>query len=307
METWLNISLYVKTAGVPRAVVWAPLLIAALALSLAACGSEGTAPATPAVSPTVGQVALTPTPSPTPVPSSPTATTRPEPPKATATATPTRTPSPTTTPSATPTSTQTPSTQTPTATPTPTLTHTPIPTPTHTPTPTATPVPLSLSLLYPAEGARIESEAVRVAGTVTGDTTVTVAGVAVAVAADGSFFGDVVLDAGANSIEVVATDAIGDTTSQTVTVESVSTTEPLALSLFYPTDGLTVSSSELVVVGGTRTDAVVAVNGVVVEVNALGVFSIVVTLDEGATLIEVVVTDIERNTRFETPVVFLES
>jgi uncharacterized protein YfaP (DUF2135 family) len=167
-------------------------------------------------------------------------------------------------------------------------------------------VPLSLSLLYPAEGARIESEAVRVAGTVTGDTTVTVAGVAVAVAADGSFFGDVVLDAGANSIEVVATDAIGDTTSQTVTVESVSTTEPLALTLFYPTDGLTVSSSELVVVGGTRTDAVVAVNGVVVEVNALGVFSIVVILDEGATLIEVVVTDIEANTRFETPVVFLE-
>ncbi len=302
METWLNISLYVKMACVPRDVVWAPLLIAALALSLAACGGEGTATATPAVSPTVGQVALTPTPSPTPVPSSPTATTRPEPPKATATATatptPTRTPSPTTmpTPSATPTP-----TQTPTATPTPT------PNPTHTPTPTATPVPLSLSLLYPAEGARIESEAVRVAGTVTGDTTVTVAGVAVAVAADGSFFGDVVLEAGANSIEVVATDAIGDTTSQTVTVESVSTTEPLALSLFYPTDGLTVSSSELVVVGGTRTDAVVAVNGVVVEVNALGVFSIVVTLDEDATLIEVVVTDIERNTRFETPVVFLES
>ncbi len=268
METWLNISLYVKMACVPRDVVWAPLLIAALALSLAACGGEGTATATPAVSPTVGQVALTPTPSPTTMP----------------------------TPSATPTP-----TQTPTATPTPT------PNPTHTPTPTATPVPLSLSLLYPAEGARIESEAVRVAGTVTGDTTVTVAGVAVAVAADGSFFGDVVLEAGANSIEVVATDAIGDTTSQTVTVESVSTTEPLALSLFYPTDGLTVSSSELVVVGGTRTDAVVAVNGVVVEVNALGVFSIVVTLDEDATLIEVVVTDIERNTRFETPVVFLES
>jgi hypothetical protein len=301
METWLNISLYVKAAGVPRDVVWGPLLIAALALSLAACGGEGTATATPAVSPTVGQVAPIPTPSPTPVPLSPTATTRPDLPKATATATPTatltptRTTSPTTTPSATPTP-----TQIPTATPTP------IPTPTHTPTPTATPVPLSLSLLYPAEGARIESESVRVAGTVTGDTTVTVAGVAVAVAADGSFFGDVVLDAGANSIEVVATDAIGDTTSQTVTVESVSATEPLALTLFYPTDGLTVSSSELVVVGGTRTDAVVAVNGVVVEVNALGVFSIVVTLDEGATLIEVVVTDIEGNTRFETPVVFLE-
>ena len=58
------------------------------------------------------------------------------------------------------------------------------------------------------------------------------------------------------------------------------------------------------VIGGTRVDAVVGVNGIPVDVNALGIFSTILTLEEGANFIEVVATDIGGNIRFQTVVIF---
>ena len=167
-------------------------------------------------------------------------------------------------------------------------------------------MPLFLSLLYPLDGAEVETTAVRLAGATIPNATLTVGGAAAEVADDGSFFLDVVLEDGDNSIEVVATDDAGDTISQTVNVVSLATTEQLPFTLFYPPDGLTVSVSTVLVVGATRTDAVVAINGALVEVNSLGIFSSTVSLEEGSNLVEVVATDIGGNTRFETPVLFYE-
>ncbi len=46
------------------------------------------------------------------------------------------------------------------------------------------------------------------------------------------------------------------------------------------------------------------INGIPVEINALGIFSGAVTLEEGPNLIEIVATDIQGNVRFQTVAVF---
>ncbi len=58
------------------------------------------------------------------------------------------------------------------------------------------------------------------------------------------------------------------------------------------------------IVGATRQDAVVGVNGVPVDVNALGIFSTIVSLEQGANLIQVVAVDFEENINFQTVSVF---
>lgn len=144
----------------------------------------------------------------------------------------------------------------------------------------------------------------RVLGITRPNTVVDVNGVPVDVAVDGSFQHDLTLEEGANPIEVVATDPFGRAASQRVTVFFTSPTAGLPFSLFYPSDGLEVVEPTISVVGGTRQDAVVGVNGTPVDVNALGIFSTTVSLDEGANLIEVVAADIQDNVRFQTVVVF---
>ena len=48
----------------------------------------------------------------------------------------------------------------------------------------------------------------------------------------------------------------------------------------------------------------VGINGIPAEINALGIFSGAVTLEEGPNLIEIVATDIQGNVRFQTVAVF---
>ena len=180
---------------------------------------------------------------------------------------------------------------------------------TSTPTSEATPAspdsPL-LTLLSPQEGAGIEVGVVRVMGITRLDASVAVNGVTVDVAADGTFNRDVLLESGTNLIRFTATDSSGQSQTQNVEVFFVSSVAALPLSLFYPPDGLVVSDPFVTVVGGTREDAVVGINGIPADINALGVFSDTISLEEGGNLIEVVATDIEENVRFQTVVVFYE-
>lgn len=150
----------------------------------------------------------------------------------------------------------------------------------------------------------MEIGAVRVLGVTRPDAMVAVNGIPVDVAADGTFQHDLILEEGPNLVEVVATDLLGQAESQSVVVFLVSGVAGLPLSLFYPPDGLEVKDATIKVVGGTRQDAVVGVNGVPAEVNALGIFSATVSLEEGANLIEVVAVDIQENVNFQTLVVF---
>ena len=216
---------------------------------------------------------------------------------------PTATPTPTSAPTATPEPDATPQRATPTPEPSPAPARA-TPTATTTPTRTATPVPLTLELLAPRDGAGIEIGAVRVLGRTQPNAVVGVNGVPVDIAADGTFQSDVTLEPGANLIEVVATDLSGQTTFTDVAVFFISTTAALPLSLFYPSDGLEVSEPTLKVIGGTRLDAVVGVNGQPAEVSSLGIFSVTISLEEGPNFIEVLAADIQDNVRYQTVAVF---
>ena len=150
----------------------------------------------------------------------------------------------------------------------------------------------------------MEVDAVRVMGIASVDAAVGVNGVPVEISADGTFQHDLDLDAGANLIEVVATNLSGAAAFQERVVFFISTAAGLPFTLFYPTDGLVVSDPDITVTGGTRPEAVVGVNGVPVETNSLGIFSTTITLEEGANFVEVLATDIDGSVRFQTVAVF---
>ena len=214
-------------------------------------------------------------------------------PASTTTATPTTAPPQTGTPAPTP---------LPASMPSPAATPTPAPEPTLVPT--SGPVPLTLELLAPEDGAGVEVSAVRVLGKTRVDASVGINGNPVEVLADGSFHHDLDLEEGANLVEVVATTLSGETAFQEAAVFFISTAAGLPFTMFYPSNGLVVSAPTISVIGGTRSDAVVGVNGVPVDINSLGIFSTSITLDEGGNFIEVLATDIDGNVRFQTVAVF---
>ena len=161
-----------------------------------------------------------------------------------------------------------------------------------------------LELWSPLDGVETKTGVVRVLGKTQIDAMVAVNGIPIDVAPDGTFQRDLLLREGANLVEVVATDLLGQSVSTSAAVFSTSSTAGLPLSLFYPPDGLEVREPRVTVIGGTRQDAVVGVNGVPVELNALGIFSTDIPLEEGANFIEVVTTDIQQRINFQTVAVF---
>jgi hypothetical protein len=126
----------------------------------------------------------------------------------------------------------------------------------------------------------------------------------VEVEAGGSFQADVSIDEGANFIQVVASDLQGNTASETLAVFLTTPSAGLPFSLLYPADGQEVSEASVNVVGVTRPDAVVGVNGTPYEPNQFGIFGGTLALEEGPNFIELVATDVRGNVRFETVTVF---
>jgi len=72
-------------------------------------------------------------------------------------------------------------------------------------------------------------------------------------------------------------------------------TTALPLEVTEPQDESVVSTSEVTVKGVTTADAVVSVNGTLVDVDEDGKFSTVVSLEEGPNTIEVTASDFEDN------------
>jgi len=194
------------------------------------------------------------------------------------------------------------------ADPTPVSVQLEVPTRTPEPIPTLvvslTQEQLSLTLFSPMDGAEVGSGAVRVWGQTRLDAAVAVNGIPVEVESDGTFQRDILLEEGVNLIEVVSTDLYGQLRSQSVAVFFRAPEVGLPLNLFYPADGLEVTEDTVMVTGGTTPDAAVAINGVPVEINALGIFSEAVSLEEGANLIEVVGTDLQADSQSQTIAVF---
>ena len=152
----------------------------------------------------------------------------------------------------------------------------------------------------------MEIDAVRVLGITSPGAVVAVNGTPVSISADGVFQHDLFLEEGANLIEVVATDLSGETDFQYREVFFASSTTGTPLSIFYPADGLVVTDPTVQMIGGTRLDAMVGVNGKPVSVNEMGIFSATVLMEEGFNLIEVVAVEFQQNVNFQTVAVFYE-
>ena len=163
---------------------------------------------------------------------------------------------------------------------------------------------IPLTLLSPIDGAEVASGAVRILGQTRLDAAVAVNGIPVDVESDGTFQRDILLEEGANLVEVVSTDLYGQLSSRSVAVFFKAPEVGLPLNLFYPPDGLEVAADTVIVTGVTNPDAAVAINGIPVEINALGIFSKAVFLEEGVNLIEVVGTDLQADSQARTVAVF---
>ncbi len=161
-----------------------------------------------------------------------------------------------------------------------------------------------MELLAPQDGLGVETGVMRVLGRTRVDAIVGINGDPVEVSADGIFTHDLLLEEGINLVEVVVADLSGQTAAEQPAVFFISTTAGLPFALYYPPDGLESSERTISVIGGTRPDAVVGVNGDPVDINALGIFSTSLALEEGPNFIEVVATDIQGNVRFQTVGVF---
>lgn len=187
------------------------------------------------------------------------------------------------------------------------------PTPKPTPTPPVTPAlalaPLpapagvALTLLSPQDESGIELGVVRVWGSTHSNATVTVNRTGVDVTDSGAFQRDLTLKEGINSIEVVASSSSGDLASEILQVLYIPSTADPPLSVFYPY-GDEVSQPNIQVIGATRVDAIVGVNGIPVDVNPFGIFATAVSLQEGANLIEVVAVDLDGDVNYRMLVVF---
>jgi len=148
-----------------------------------------------------------------------------------------------------------------------------------------------ISLLRSSVGLLTNKDLTVVAGVVDEAASLTVGGIPATVHADGSFSVPVPLVEGTNTIQIVATDAAGNSASSTLTVARDSTPPTLTMA-----DLPTETSSPTVTVSGTVESGIsfVTVNGQPVPVTG-GAYSTDVALSFGANVIFVEATDSAGN------------
>lgn len=200
-------------------------------------------------------------------------------------------------------------TKAPTSTRVPTL---PVAASTEAPTlsvsPTATPVPptlrppateeplllLFLDVQAPDDGSTVRSNAIVVFGETSPGALIDIAGVLADVTPDGRFQAEVTLSPGINILTIVATDGVGNKKTTRLSVTSLALPpQPFLLLVTEPEDQSIVSDSQILLAGRTGPEAITSVKGVSVEVDVLGFFSTIVTLEPGPNIIDVVATDID--------------
>lgn len=157
--------------------------------------------------------------------------------------------------------------------------------------------------MAPTQGVSLDVGAIRVLGVTWANARVTVNGISTEVSPDGSFTRDLILGPGINSVAAIAREPSGQEVSASLVLLFVPRTEGVPLSILFP-QGLEVNDPNLTIMGATRPDAVVGVNGIPVDINNVGIFSTGVVLEEGTNLIEIVAVDLDENVNFQTVVVF---
>jgi hypothetical protein len=170
--------------------------------------------------------------------------------------------------------------------------------------PASTLVPLTLDILSPVDGVELEVGTLRLIARTRPDAVVVVNGVPLDVDLDGQFHQDMLLEEGTNLIEVVSSDISGQMVSKTVAAFYLPPSQGIPLTVFYPTDGLEVTNGAVEISGASTPDAMIVVNGTPVDVNATGLFSSRVALEQGANVIEVMATNLQGDQREQTLAVF---
>jgi hypothetical protein len=175
------------------------------------------------------------------------------------------------------------------------------------PRPVVTPTPpagLFLKVSEPLDESVVTASPIRVSGTTISEAVVSISGEIVEVDEQGKFTTMVTLEEGPNIIEVIASDLEGNEVSTILAIiysalPTATPTPPVVGGLFLdvmePQDESTVTISPVSVSGTTIPDAVVSVNGEIVEVDNQGNFTMMVTLEEGPNIIEIVASDLEGN------------
>jgi flagellar hook assembly protein FlgD len=149
--------------------------------------------------------------------------------------------------------------------------------------------PPTISLTGPEAESWLNTTIVTVTGFAPADAGVTVNGQSASVGPDGFFTLDVVLREGDNIIRVVATDPVGNTSTEERVVH-VRSHGP-AITLTNLPDGLTVTESTLRVIGKVDPGSNIAVNGAASPTDSQGNFNSVVALQEGLNVITFVSSD----------------
>ena len=168
---------------------------------------------------------------------------------------------------------------------------------TQTRTVTRDATPPQVTVQEPDAGLVTQAATVHVSGSVSDLTksTLTVNGVALTVAADGGFTGDVALTAGANTLAFVAVDAAGNRTQ--VDRALVRDNDPPVVTMASPSDQVLVRTTT-VTVRGTITDAsavTATLNGVTLTIAADRSYQSTIALSEGVNTITLVATDAAGN------------
>jgi flagellar hook assembly protein FlgD len=146
-----------------------------------------------------------------------------------------------------------------------------------------------LTLNDPAPESWLRDNIVTVAGVAPPDAEVTINGQPATLNERGEFALDVVLQEGDNSIRAVASDEVGNTTSEERIVH-VRTRGPSIVLANVP-EGLIVSDPSLRVSGQVDPGSTLTVNGSVTPIDNRGVFNAIVALRSGQNVISVSATD----------------
>ncbi len=150
-----------------------------------------------------------------------------------------------------------------------------------------------LDISSPTPGLVTSASTVTVTGVTEPGASVSIGGSSVSVDGSGAFSSAVSLIEGSNTIDVSASDALGNTASTSLTVVSDSTAP--AISLLRSSAGL-LTSKDLTVVSGVVSEAAsLTVAGIPAMVHADGSFEVPVSLVEGSNSIAIVATDAAGN------------
>ena len=179
------------------------------------------------------------------------------------------------------------------------------------PTPNAATLPSGVSgpsivVLSPSDGFVSTTGAVPVRVHADEDLIVSVNGQIATPEIGGKYSAELVLEDGANLIEIVAAALDGTSTSEDRLGFSIPLLSNSPLDLYMPADGH-VSSSEFVqVVGSTSPGSSISLNGQLVTPDSLGIFDQTIQLPDGPNLVEVVTVGLNGSSTTQSIAVFVE-